>query len=157
MNREKKSPYANLEKLQIELPPPPQKLGLYLPCNRYRELLWISGQGPFLNEGREFPGKVGDEVTIEAAQKAAREAALNALAVVEEYQGLDKVEKILKVVGYVNAAPTFTSHPQVIDGASELFTQIFEDRGFHSRTAIGVNSLPLNIPVEIDVLFQLAK
>lgn len=146
-----------LNQLGLTLPEVPTPVGSYIPSVRINDFVFISGQIPFLN-GNILTGKLGDDVSIEEGYERAKICALNALSVVKaEVGSLDKIKRIIKVSGYVNCIDTFTDHPKVINGASDLFGELFGNSGRHTRIAIGNNSLPLNSSVEIDVIFQILE
>lgn len=148
---------SRLVELGITLPPAPPAAGLYVDAVRTGNLLFVSGKGPRLADGSRAAGKVGAGVSIEEARRHARLAGLVALAAVRRELGsLDGIVRVVKVLGMVNAVPDFESHPQVIDGCSELFLDIFGKNGAHARSAIGVGSLPGNMTVEIEVIFEIA-
>ena len=151
------SPTARLAALGLTLPPVPAPVAAYLPAVRVGELIYSSGQLP-TEEGRLLAtGKVGAEVSVEDAVRCARTAALNGLAAVAQVAGgLDAVQQVIKAVIFVASAPDFTAQPQVGNGASELLAEIFGESGRHARSAVGVASLPLDAPVEIE-LIVLAK
>lgn len=137
-----------LVELNIQLPEVPDSLGNYLPCNRVGNLVYTSGQG-----SRQIVGKVGDNLSLEEGYAAAREATLRCLACLQAELGtLDKVEKIFKVLGFVNSAPGFSQQPEVMNGCSDLLVKIFGDKGRHARSAIGAAELPEGIAVEIELL-----
>ena len=151
------SPDARLRELGHELPPVPQPAGSYLPATRAGTLVFTSGQIPF--EGGELAktGKVGDAVTPEEAQGAARLCALNALAAAAaEAGGLNNIRRIVKVTGFVASAPGFNGQPQVLNGASDLLGEVFGEAGLHARSAVGVAELPLDAPVEVELVVELA-
>jgi enamine deaminase RidA (YjgF/YER057c/UK114 family) len=142
-----------LQELGLELPPPPKPLASYVPALEVASLLYISGQLPFLNGKLIHTGKVPDEVAVEAAQQAARQCLLNALAIVRDHLStLDRVVQLVRLSGYVASSPQFYQQPLVINGASELLADIFGAAGKHTRIAVGVVSLPLNAPVELDLI-----
>lgn len=143
-----------IESLGINLPSPPTPAGSYIPVVRTGKLLHISGQIP-MEEGKViFTGKVSDE-NMETAQKSARMCAINILAQIKRELGdLDKVSKIVRLSGFVNAVPEFSQHPKVINAASDLIFEIFGENGKHSRIAVGVSSLPLNSMTEIDAIVE---
>ena len=148
---------ARLAHLGIELPLANPPVANFVPVKKVGNLLFISGQVP-KKEGRDhYVGKLGAQLEIEEGKMAARLCALNVLAQLDLYlEGeLDRVVQCVRLGGYVNAIPDFGSHPQVIDGASELLVEIFGDAGKHSRTAIGVGSLPRNVSVELDAIFEI--
>lgn len=148
------STLARLEALGHRLPEVPVPVAAYVNCVRSGNLLFLSGGLPIDGE-RKILGKVPAEVSIEEAQEAARMIILNRLAVVrQEIGSLDKVTRIVALNGFVNSAPDFYGHPQVVNGASELLLEIFGDRGKHSRTALGAAALPLNVAVEINLIVE---
>ncbi len=126
---------------------------------RTGNLIYLSGSGPLEVPGRKaFKGKVGVDLTVEEGYQAARSTAINMLAVLQaEIGDLNKVVRIVKVLGMVNAEPTFTEHPQVINGFSELMIEVFGDRGQHARSAIGVASLPWNLACEVEMIVEVAE
>ncbi len=140
----------------IELPPVPVALGFYRPAVTVGSFVYVSGQLP-LREGRLlFKGKVGSEVSVEEAIEASRIAGINALSAIKEELGtLDRVKRIVKVTGYVASAPGFEMQAAVINGASELFYQVFGENGIHARAAVGVYELPMGAPVEIEVIAEI--
>jgi enamine deaminase RidA (YjgF/YER057c/UK114 family) len=144
-----------LESLGIELPSVPAAAGNFVDAVRAGDLLFTSGKGPRSPDGRPLPGKVGHTVTTEEAYQHARSVGLILIAVWKETLGeLDRIERIVKVLGLVNAVPDFSEHPKVINGCSDLFVEVFGDRGRHARSAIGAGSLPSGIPVEIEAIVQ---
>ncbi|ACV08099.1 RidA family protein [Jonesia denitrificans] len=147
-----------LVELGITLPEVAAPVASYVPAVRSGDHVWTSGQLPFV--GGELPGrgKVGAEVSPDNAREYARRAALNALAAVKaEIGDLDDVKRIVKVVGFVASAPDFTGQPAVINGASEVLGEIFGERGVHARSAVGVAVLPLDAPVEVELVVELAQ
>ena len=144
-----------LRALGLELPPAPKPVGAYLPAVRTGNLLFVSGQLPLKDGKLMATGHVGREVTLEQAQACARQAALNALAVVAaEIGGLEKVSRIVRLTGHVASAPGFTDQAKVLNAASELLTQVFGDAGLHSRVALGPAELPLGAPVELEMIVE---
>ncbi len=140
--------------LGLTLPAVPTPIAAYVNCVRSGNLLFLSGGLP-IDGDRKIIGKVPTDVSIEQAQEGARIAILNRLAVIrDEIGSLDKVKQIVTLNGFVNSEPDFFGHPQVINGASELLVEIFGERGKHSRTALGVASLPLNVAVEINLIVE---
>jgi enamine deaminase RidA (YjgF/YER057c/UK114 family) len=120
--------------------------------------MFLSGKGPDLAGGRTWQGKLGAEFTTEEGYEAARNTMLNLLAVLHEDIGdLSRVRRVVKVLGMVNSAPDFTDQPKVINGASDLLVAVFGDRGRHARSAVGMTSLPGGIPVEIEMIVELAE
>lgn len=145
-----------LHSLGLEILPPPPPIGNFRNFVRVGSLVFLSGQGPREADGRLHTGKVGAEVSVEDAYQHARLTGLNLLSVVAEAaNGLDNVRQVVKLLGLVNASGDFTDHPAVINGCSDLFVSIFGDAGHHARSAIGVGSLPNNISVEIEAIFEL--
>jgi enamine deaminase RidA (YjgF/YER057c/UK114 family) len=146
---------ARLQQLGLVLPPPPQPVALYVPAVQTGRLLYTSGAGPFAEGRPAVVGRVGENLTLEEGQRAARLVMLNLLSVVREHLGsLDRVDRIVKVLGFVSSAPDFTQQPAVINGASELLVEVFGERGQHARSAIGTSVLPFGIPVEIEMIVQ---
>ena len=145
---------ARIESLGHKLPEVPVPVAAYVNCVRSGNLLFLSGGLP-IDGDRKVIGKVPSDVSIEEAQEGARIIILNRLAVVKQEIGsLDKVKQIVALNGFVNSAPDFYGHPQVINGASELLIEIFGDKGKHSRTALGAAALPLNVAVEINLIVE---
>jgi enamine deaminase RidA (YjgF/YER057c/UK114 family) len=151
-------PEARLRELGDELPAIPAPAGAYVPATRSGTLIFTAGQLP-LEEGElHTTGKVGDAVTVEEAKGAARLCALNALAAVAAVAGgLNRIARVVKVTGYVASAPGFNRQPEVINGASELIGQLFGDAGLHARSAIGAAELPLDAPVEVELVVELGN
>ena len=145
-----------LRDLGYELPPVPNPAGSYVPAAHTGTLVFTAGQLPF-KEGRlPYTGKVGREVSVEEAQEAARLCALNALAAVRAEAGsLENVSRIVKVTGYVASAAGFNGQPGVMNGASEFIGEVFGERGLHDRSAVGVAELPLDAPVEVEIIVEL--
>jgi enamine deaminase RidA (YjgF/YER057c/UK114 family) len=143
-----------IKSLGITLPNPPTPAGSYIPAIKTGNLLFISGQIPMENDKVLFTGKVTDK-NLETAQKSARMCAINLLAQIKRELGsLDKVKKIVRLSGFVNSDAEFYQHPKVINAASDLFFEIFGDKGKHSRIAVGVACLPLNSMTEIDAIIE---
>ena len=144
-----------LAELGLALPPPPPPVGRFTPAVRTGNLMFLSGLAPLNAEGQPITGKVGQDYTAEEAHGLARIVGLNLLAVMQAELGdLDRVARIVKVLGLVNATPDFTRHPHVIDGCSILFSEVFPHLGAHARTSFGAGSLPSNIPVEIEAVIE---
>jgi enamine deaminase RidA (YjgF/YER057c/UK114 family) len=144
-----------LKALGYELPRPPEPAANYIGYVQVGNLLYIGGNIGRINGVIKYRGKVGDQVTLEQAYDAARNCALNHLAIMKDALGdLDRIERIVKVLGYVNAAPGFTDMPKVVNGESDLLVQVFGDRGRHTRAAIGVASLSQDAPVENEITVQ---
>ena len=148
---------ARLKELGIELPAVPKPAGLYAPCVRSGNQLFVSGQVPMKDGAPALVGKLGADVTIEQAAPLARQCALQALAIVREEVGsLDNITKVIRVGGFVASAAGFTDHPKVINGASQLLLDVFGEAGRHARIAVGLAELPSGVPVEIEFLFEVA-
>jgi enamine deaminase RidA (YjgF/YER057c/UK114 family) len=144
-----------LAELGLTLPPVAAPVAAYLPAVRSGSLVWTSGQLPFVDGKLPLTGKVGAAVGAEDAAGAARACALNALAAVAGLVGsLDRVVRVVKVVGYVASDPGFTGQPQVVNGASELLAQVFGEAGRHARSAVGVAVLPMDAPVEVELVAE---
>ena len=149
-------PEARLRKLGHELRAVPAPAGAYVPAIRAGTLIFTAGQLPVEEGELRTTGKVGDAVSLESAKGAARLCALNALAAAAaEAGGLHRIAGVVRVTGYVASAPRFNRQPEVIDGASELIGQIFGDAGLHARSAVGVAELPLDAPVELELVAEL--
>jgi enamine deaminase RidA (YjgF/YER057c/UK114 family) len=146
---------ARLAELGIELPPVTAPLAAYVPARRSGAFVYTSGQLPMVDGALQRTGKVGREVSVEDAAGLARIAALNALAAVHGLVGLDAVSGVVKVLGFVASAPDFTGQPAVVNGASALLGEVFGDAGAHARSAVGVAVLPLDAPVEIELIVEL--
>jgi enamine deaminase RidA (YjgF/YER057c/UK114 family) len=155
------NPEANLQnllsQLKLEMPPAPKPAGVYKPIVVIGTLAYLSGHGPLKADGTMMTGRVGDEVDQQYGYEAARQTGLALLATTKAGLGsLDKVKRVIKTLGMVNAAPSFKNHPAVINGCSELFAQVFgQDHGVGARSAVGMGSLPGNISVEIEVIFEI--
>jgi enamine deaminase RidA (YjgF/YER057c/UK114 family) len=144
-----------LRALGLQLPSAPSPVAAYVPAVIVGDLLYTSGSGPVGNGQPLMTGKVGSDLTIEQGYDAARQTILNLLAIVRQELGsLDRVERIVKLLGFVASAPGFGRQPEVLNGASHLLEQIFAERGKHARAAIGTNELPFNLPVEIELIVQ---
>ncbi len=149
------SPETRLIELGLTLPPLSRPVGTYVHSVRSGNLLFLAGKGPYNPDGSLPAGKVGRDVTTEAAYQHARSTGLMLLAAIKDAVGsLDRVRRVVKVVGMVNATPEFTEHPKVINGCSDLFVQIFGERGQHARMAVGMGSLPGGITVEIEAIVE---
>ncbi len=143
-----------LASLGLTLPAVPAPVAAYVNCVRTGNLLFLSGGLP-IDGDRKVIGKVPTDVSIEEAQEGARIIILNRLAIIQKEIGsLDKVKRIVALNGFVSSEPDFYGHPQVVNGASELLVEIFGDKGKHSRTALGVAALPLNVAVEINLIIE---
>jgi enamine deaminase RidA (YjgF/YER057c/UK114 family) len=140
----------------LNFPPAPKPAGVYKPAVQVGNLLYVSGHGPLLPDGSLIAGKVGGDLTEELGKAAARQVGLTILATLRAQLGsLDRVVRMVKVLGMVNATPDFTRHPQVINGFSELFRDIFGEDGVGARSAVGMGSLPGNIAVEIEAIMEI--
>ena len=148
--------YARLAELGITLPQVVPPLAAYLPAVQTGDYVYVSGQLPLVEGKLTQTGKVGAEVTAEQGAELARTCAVNVLAAVEALVGLGRVVKIVKVVGFVASAPGFTGQPAVVNGASNLFGDVFGEQGRHARSAVGVAELPLGAPVEVELVVELA-
>jgi len=152
------TPEEKLKELGIELPPAPNPLGSYVPCVRTGNFLFLSGMLPLKDGKLLCTGRVGESVTLDEARRGSKQAVINALAVIKSELGrLDKVSRCVKLNGFVASAPDFTDQPGVINAASEFLFEVFGDKGKHARAAVGAYVLPLNAPVEIDFIFELAS
>jgi enamine deaminase RidA (YjgF/YER057c/UK114 family) len=141
--------------LGLTLPQVPTPIAAYVNCVRSGNLLFLSGGLP-IDGDKKIIGKVPTDVSVEEAYEGARIAILNRLAVIQDEIGsLDRVKQIVTINGFVSSAPDFYGHPQVINGASELLVEIFGEKGKHSRTALGVTALPLNVAVEINMIVEI--
>jgi enamine deaminase RidA (YjgF/YER057c/UK114 family) len=145
---------ARLAELGVDLPSVAAPVAAYVPAVRSGAHVYVSGQLPFVSGALAATGKVGAEVSPEEAKAHARTCALNALAAVHDLVGIDAVVGVVKVGGFVAAAEGFTAIPAVVNGASELFGEVFGDAGRHARAAVGVAELPLGAPVEVEVIFE---
>ena len=145
---------ARLEEQGIKLPQVVAPLAAYVPAVRTGNLVYTAGQLPILDGKLPTTGKVGSEVTPEVGKTLARVCALNALAAVDALVGLDSVTQVVKVVGFVASATGFNGQPGVINGASDLFAEVFGDNGAHARSAVGVSELPLDAPVEVELIVE---
>ncbi|BBY33311.1 LysR family transcriptional regulator [Mycolicibacter minnesotensis] len=146
---------ARLGELGIELPAVVAPLAAYVPAVRTGNLVYTSGQLPMQAGALPQTGKVGAQVSPEEGHALARTCALNALAAVDALVGLDAVARVVKVVGFVASAPNFNGQPAVVNGASELLGEVFGDAGKHARSAVGVSELPLDAPVEVELIVEL--
>ncbi len=149
---------ARLAELKIELPKAAAPAANYVPWTISGKMLYVAGQIPFWNGELKFVGRVGEAMTLEQGQQAARLCALNIIAQAKVACGgdLDRVARVLKLTGYVNCVASFTDQPKVINGASDLRVQVFGDAGKHARAAVGANVLPLGVTTEVDAIIELA-
>ena len=146
-----------LKSLNITLPKAPDPVGAYVASKISGNLIFISGQVSLQSDGKLISGKVGKDLNLEQAQHAAKVCGLNILSQLKKICGgnLDKVKSCMKLTGYVNSTENFTQQPQVINGASDLISSVFENTGKHTRAAVSVNSLPLGAAVEIEAIFEI--
>lgn len=145
---------ARLAELGIELPIVVKPLGSYVPAVRTGQLVYTSGQLPVAAGTLAQAGKVGVDVTPEQGRELARICALNALAAIDSLVGIDSVIQVVKVVGFVASGPGFNGQPGVVNGASDLLADVFGDNGVHARSAVGVSELPLDAPVEVELVVE---
>ena len=152
----KKSPSEKVKELGLVFPPAPQPAGVYRPVLIVDKFLYVSGQGPVKNDGTLMKGRVGDNLTSEEGKLAARQVGRTMLSSIQTHFGdLDKIKRVIKVLGMVNCSPEFKKHPFIINGFSELMADVFgDDNGIGVRSAVGM-MLPDGIPVEIEAMFEL--
>jgi enamine deaminase RidA (YjgF/YER057c/UK114 family) len=148
------SPRARLGQLGVALPQVVAPLASYVPAVRTGNLVYTSGQLPIEGGKLAATGKVGGEISLEEGKALARICALNALAAVGSVVDIDAVARVVKVVGFVASAPGFNGQPSVVNGASDLLAEVFGDNGVHARSAVGVSELPLNAPVEVELIVE---
>jgi enamine deaminase RidA (YjgF/YER057c/UK114 family) len=150
---------ARLAELKLELPPAPKPVAVYKPLVIAGNLAYVSGHGPVRSDKSLITGRVGQELDLEGGKRAARQVGLAILATVRNELGsLDRVQRVIKVLGMVNSTPDFRDHPAVINGCSELFAEVFgKENGIGARSAVGMGSLPGNIAVEIEAIFEIAR
>ncbi|MCA1964926.1 MAG: RidA family protein [Prosthecobacter sp.] len=148
---------ARISELSLELPPAPPKGGVYKPVVIVGKLAYLSGHGPYLPDGGMIRGRVGEDLDLAQGHAAARQTGLAMLATLRKELGsLDRIARVVKLLGMVNSTPEFADHPKVINGCSELFAQVWgEEAGIGARSAVGMGSLPGNIAVEIEGIFEL--
>ena len=151
------SPEQRIKDLNLELPPAPKPGGVFKPVVVVGNLAYVSGNAPIRSDGSLIAGRVGADMDIEAGKAAARQVGLTILSTLRANLGsLDRIKRVIKTFGMVNCTPDFTAHPLVINGYSELFAEVFgADHGVGARSAVGMNSLPSNMAVEIEVIFEL--
>ncbi len=149
-------PEKRLSELGITLKPPGKPIANFVTAVTVGKLVFVSGHGPVQENGEYMKGKVGADLDLNQAKEAARLTGISLLgALKSEIGDLNKVKRFVKVLGMVNAVPTFDQHPQVINGFSDLMVDVFGENGKHARSAVGVGSLPMNIPVEIEMIVEL--
>ena len=145
-----------LSEMGFKLPAPGQPAGNYVPAVRTGNLVFLSGHGPKLEDGSLITGKVGADLTLDEAYAAAQRVALILLASLKaEIGDLDRVSRVVKLLGMVNCTPDFNDQPKVINGASDLLVELYGDKGRHARSAVGMNALPMNIAVEIEMIVEI--
>ena len=151
------NPQEKFESLGLSLPPAPQPLGIYKPYLVDGKYLYLSGHGPVQDDKSLIIGRIGEDMDIEAGKLAARQVGLTMLStIVTNFGSLSKVKRVIKVLGMVNCTSNFLKHPYVINGCSELFAEVWgQENGIGVRSAVGFGSLPDNIPVEVEALFEL--
>jgi enamine deaminase RidA (YjgF/YER057c/UK114 family) len=147
---------ARIQELHLTLPPPPKPVAVYRPAVQVGNMLYVSGHGPLKPDGTMITGRVGGGLTLDEGKQAARQVGLAILSTVRNTLGtLDKVKRLVKTLGMVNCTDDFKDQPQVVNGFSELMADVFgKDAGIGARSAVGMNSLPGNIPVEVECIFE---
>ncbi|HIF34764.1 MAG: RidA family protein [Pirellulaceae bacterium] len=147
---------AKIDSLGLELPPAPKPMGVYKPLLIVGNMAYVSGHGPLLTDGSLMQGRIGSEVDQDHGYRAARQTGLAVIATLQAGLGsLDRVKRIVKTLGMVNCTPEFEQHPAVINGFSDLFKEVFgEETGVGARSAVGMGSLPGNISVEVEAIFE---
>lgn len=153
------TPEQNFKALNLTLPPAPTPMGVYKPLLVVENFVYVSGHGPVLDDGTRIIGRLGEDMDIETGKAAARQVGLTILATLKANLGsLDRIGRVIKILGMVNCTSDFERHPYVINGCSELFAKIWgAENGIGVRSAVGMGSLPENIPVEIEAMFEFAK
>ncbi|HYJ38260.1 MAG TPA: RidA family protein [Chitinophagaceae bacterium] len=148
-------PEENLQNLKIQLPKASAPVASYVNAVKAGNLIFLAGKGPRKENGEYITGKLGEGLSIQQGTEAARLTAINQLAVLKEMLGdLSKIKRIVKVNGYVNSASNFYDQPQVMNGFSDLMIQVFGEKGRHARTSLGVNTLPMNIAIEVEMIVE---
>ena len=149
---------AKLNEMGIELPPAVTPMANYVPAVRSGNLVFLSGHGPLKEDGSLITGKLGSDLTTEQGYETARRGAIGLLGSMKaEIGDLDKVKRIVKLLGLVNCTSDFADQPKVINGASDFFVEVFGDKGKHARSAVGTNALPMNIAVEIEMIVEVEE
>lgn len=144
-----------LARLGLTLPPPPKPLATYIPACLAGELLFVSGVLPFRDGKLSTTGKLGHDLSVQQGYEAARQALLNGLAIIQQELGsFERVKKIVRLTGHVASAPGFAEQPAVINGASDLLVELFQEKGRHARLALGAAELPLHAPIELELIVQ---
>ncbi len=147
---------AKLKEMGIVVPEPVKPLASYIPAKQVGDFVYTSGQIPMVAGALKYTGKVGASVTEEQGAECAKICAINCLSAIKGVIGdLDKIESVVKVTGFVNSAPGFNAQPKVINGASDFLGEVFGDAGQHSRSAVGVSDLPIDSPVEVEIIVKL--
>jgi enamine deaminase RidA (YjgF/YER057c/UK114 family) len=156
---ENTTPEQNFAKTGLQLPPAPTPIGVYTPYLIDGKYLYVSGHGPVQNDKKLIIGRIGKDLDIEQGKLAAQQVGLTILSTIKTHLGsLNKVKRVIKVLGMVNCVPEFEKHPYIINGCSELFAKVWgTENGIGVRSAVGMGSLPDNIPVEIEAIFELAN
>ena len=155
MTTQAQSPEQKLQQLGITLPVPTKPVATYVNAVRTGNLIYLSGKGPTNADGTDITGKLGKDLSIEQGYAAAKSTGINLLAALKaEIGSLDKVKRIVKVLGMVNCTPEFTDQPKVINGFSDFMVEVFGEKGKHARSAVGMNALPKNIAVEIEMIVE---
>lgn len=145
-----------LEELGITLPPPATPVANYVTTVQTGNLVFTSGHGPGSGEGKIHKSQLGTDAAVEDGYKSARQVGINLISTLKHALGdLDRIKRIVKVVGFVNSASTFTDQPAVVNGASDLFVEVFGDKGKHTRSAVGMSQLPGGIPVEVEMVLEI--
>lgn len=156
INLSAQTPDQKLNQLAIQLPQIPKSLGSYVDMVRVGNLVFLSGRGPLQADGKYIKGKIGANLTTDEGYKAARLTAINQIAILKQAFGsLDKIERIVKVNGYVNAADSFTEQSKVMNGFSDLLIEVFGEKGRHARTSVGVFTLPQNMAIEVEMIVEM--
>ena len=152
------NPEQRLAELNLQLPPAPKPAGVYKPVVVVGQMVYVSGHGPLRPDKTLVTGKVGADLDLKEGQSAARQTGLAILATLKaQFGSLEKIKRVVKILGMVNCSPTFEQHPAVINGCSELFAEVFgPELGIGARSAVGMGSLPGNITVEVEAIFELA-
>jgi len=151
------SPDARLKDLNLTLPPAPRPVAKYKTAVQVGNMLYVSGHGPLKADKSMITGRVGNDLTLDQGKEAARQVGLAILATVKDQLGsLDKVKRLVKTFGMVNCTDDFLDQPKVINGFSDLMVEVFGDNGRHARSAVGMGSLPAGIPVEIEMILEVA-
>jgi enamine deaminase RidA (YjgF/YER057c/UK114 family) len=155
MTTQAQSPEQKLQQIGITLPVPSKPVATYVNAVRTGNLIYLSGKGPTNSDGTDITGKLGKDLSIEQGYAAAKSTGINLLAALKaEIGSLDKVKRIVKVLGMVNCTAEFTDQPKVINGFSDFMVEVFGEKGKHARSAVGMNALPKNIAVEIEMIVE---